>query len=99
MKKIVPFLWFDKNAEEASNFYVSVFPNSKILNIEHASADTPSGPKGSVLIVDFELNGNEFIGLNGGSNFKFNESISFVIKCKDQKEIDYFWQKLSAVPK
>ena len=98
MNKIVPFLWFDKNAEEASNFYLSVFPNSKILEVERAAADTPSGPKGSVLVVNFELDGNEFIGLNGGSNFKFNESISFVIKSKDQKEIDYFWEKLSAVP-
>ncbi len=98
MKYIYPCLWFDKNAEEAANFYVSVFPNSKVLNVTHASADTPSGSKGSVLVIDFELNGRQFLGLNGGPNFKFNESISFVIQCKDQEEIDYFWEKLSAVP-
>lgn len=110
MSKITPFLWFDTKAEEAANFYTSVFsaaprrdlasggPNSKINQIVHASADTPSGPKGSVLVIDFELNGEKFTALNGGPAFKFNPSISFVISCKDQSEIDYFWEKLSAVP-
>jgi predicted 3-demethylubiquinone-9 3-methyltransferase (glyoxalase superfamily) len=99
MKKISPFLWFNKHVEQAAAFYVSIFPNSKILHVTYASSDTPSGPKGSILTVNFLLYGQEFIGLNGGPNFTFNESISFVIPCKDQQEIDYFWEKLSAVPK
>jgi predicted 3-demethylubiquinone-9 3-methyltransferase (glyoxalase superfamily) len=98
MQKITPFLWFDKEAEEAANFYISVFPNSKILSVDKASADTPSGPKGAVLTVSFELDGTTFTALNGGPYFKFSEAISFVIGCKDQKEIDYFWEKLSSVP-
>lgn len=98
MQKITPFLWFENQAEEAANFYTSIFPNSKITNIEHSSADTPSGPKGMVIVVTFELNGQEFMALNGGAMFKFNESVSFVINCKDQKEIDFYWGKLSAVP-
>lgn len=97
MPKITPFLWFDKQAEEAANFYTSIFPNSRILSINKSSADTPSGPKGSVLTVSFILDGVEFTALNGGPNFKFNPSISFVVTCKDQEEIDYFWEKLSAV--
>ncbi|MCL4403880.1 VOC family protein [Patescibacteria group bacterium] len=98
MQKITPFLWFDENAEEAADFYASVFPNSRISGVARSSADTPSGPKGSVLTVSFELDGNKFMALNGGDRFKFNESVSFVITCKDQSEIDYFWSKLSAVP-
>lgn len=98
MKKIVPFLWFEKDIEKAVDFYISIFPNSKILSVVHASADTPSGAKGSVLTINFELDKEEFIALNGGNYFKFNESISFVIQCKDQSEIDYYWEKLSAVP-
>lgn len=98
MQKITPCLWFDKQAEEAANFYVSIFPNSRITSTERSSADTPAGPKGMVLIVIFELNGQEFMALNGGPIFKFNESVSFIIKCKDQKEIDFYWKKLSAVP-
>ena len=110
MPKIAPCLWFDKQSEEAADFYVSVFsaaprrdlasggPNSKILEVVKASADTPSGPKGSVLLVNFILDGQEFTALNGGPYFKLNEAVSFVINCKDQAEIDYYWEKLSAVP-
>ena len=99
IKKISPFLWFDSQAEEAAKFYVSVFENSKILTTSYYTADTPSEkPKGSVMTVNFELDGLEFTALNGGSIFKFNESISFVVKCKDQEEIDYFWEKLSNDP-
>lgn len=98
MSKITPFLWFDNQAEEAANFYTSVFPNSKILGVVHSSADTPAGPKGMVLTVDFELDSTHFTALNGGDFVKFNEAVSFVISCKDQEEIDYYWEKLSAVP-
>lgn len=98
MQKIAPFLWFDTQAEEAANYYVSIFPDSKILSTSYYSADNPSNlPKGTVMTVNFQLAGQEFTALNGGPIFKFNESISFVIKCKDQQEIDYFWSKLSAV--
>ncbi len=99
MQKITPFLWFNKEAEEAANFYTSVFPNSKILGTAYYSADNPSNlPKGSVMTISFELDGQKFTALNGGPVFKFNESISFVVLCKDQKEIDYYWEKLSSVP-
>ena len=98
MNKITPFLWFDKEAEEAAKYYVSIFPNSKILDTSYYSADTPSKlPKGSVMTVEFELDGQRFSALNGGPFFKFNESVSFVVTCKDEKEIDYYWEKLSAV--
>ena len=93
-QKITTFLWFDGNAEEAANFYCSVFKNSRILNVVH-SGDTP-GPKGSVLVVDFELDGQNFTALNGGPQFKFNESISLVIHCDTQDEIDYYWEKLTS---
>jgi predicted 3-demethylubiquinone-9 3-methyltransferase (glyoxalase superfamily) len=89
MKKITPFLWFDTQAEEAMNFYVSVFRNSKVLGV------TP-GPNGVAQSVNFELEGQEFIGLNAGPQFKFNESISFLVDCKTQEEVDYFWEKLTA---
>ncbi len=96
MQKITTFLWFNDNAEEAAKFYTSIFKNSKITAISHYSADTPSKlPKGSVMTVNFELEGQEFTALNGGPFFKFNESISLVTKCKDQEEIDYFWEKLT----
>ena len=89
MKKITPFLWFDTQAEEAMNLYVSVFKNSKVLGV------TP-GPNGIAQSVSFELEGQEFIGLNAGPNFKFNEAISFLVDCKDQAEVDDLWNKLTA---
>ncbi len=93
-QKITTFLWFNNNAEEAVNFYVSVFKNSKILNITHYGEPGP-GPKGSVMTVDFELDGQKFAALNGGPQFKFTEAISLVVNCKSQEEVDYFWEKLS----
>ena len=98
MNKITPCLWFDDQAEEAANFYVSVFPNSKITEVVHAPADTPSGPKGSLLLVNIEINGQPFTLLNGGPYFKIDEAISFQVFCKDQAEIDTYWEKMSAVP-
>ncbi|MGW8184614.1 MAG: VOC family protein [Candidatus Moraniibacteriota bacterium] len=99
MKKIIPWLWMDNEAEEAANFYVSIFPNSKINKITKYPTDTPSNkPIGSVMAVTFELDGNPFAALNGGTFFKLNEAVSFEIPCKDQEEIDYYWEKLSAVP-
>jgi predicted 3-demethylubiquinone-9 3-methyltransferase (glyoxalase superfamily) len=89
MKKITPFLWFDTQAEEAMNFYASIFKNSKVLGISR-------GPDGKAFTVTFELDGQEFMGLNAGPQFKFNESISFLVDCKDQAEVDYFWDKLTA---
>jgi predicted 3-demethylubiquinone-9 3-methyltransferase (glyoxalase superfamily) len=94
-QKITTFLWFDKNAEEAVNFYVSIFKNSKIRRTVHYG-DSGPGPKGSVLTIDFLLDGQEFTALNGGPEFKFNEAISQVVHCKTQEEVDYFWEKLSA---
>ena len=93
MQKITPFLWFDTEAEEAANFYVSVFDNSKILSVLRCGEAGP-GPKGSVLTVAFELEGQEFTALNGGPDFKFTEAVSFVVNCATQKEVDYFWEKL-----
>jgi len=89
MKKITPFLWFDTQAEEAMNFYVSIFKNSKVLGV------TP-GPEGRAMSVSFELEGQEFIGLNAGPEFKFNEAISFFVDCKTQAEVDELWEKLTA---
>ena len=94
MQKITPFLWFDNNAEEASNFYVSVFKDSKILRVSRYS-DAGPGPKGSVMVAAFEIQGQKFIALNGGPHFKFTEAISFVVNCENQEEVDYFWTKLS----
>ena len=94
-QKITTFLWFDNNAEEAANFYVSVFKNSRILKAVRNGEGGP-GPKGSVLTIDFELDGQRFAGLNGGPQFKFTEAISLVVNCESQEEIDYFWEKLSA---
>jgi len=99
MQKITPFLWFDNQAEEAVNFYASVFKNSKIGNMaryDEAAAAAAGRPKGSVMTASFELEGQEFIALNGGPHFKFSEAISFVISCDTQKEIDYYWDKLSS---
>jgi predicted 3-demethylubiquinone-9 3-methyltransferase (glyoxalase superfamily) len=93
-QKITTFLWFDNNAEEAANFYVSIFKNSKIVNTVRYGEPGP-GPKGTVMVVDFVLDGQEFTALNGGPVFKFNESVSQVIHCQTQEEVDYFWEKLS----
>ena len=94
MQKITPFLWFDNNAEEAANFYLSVFKNSKILNTARYSEVGP-GPKGTVMTVEFELDGQEFVALNGGPQFKFTEAVSFVVNCDTQEEVDYYWERLS----
>jgi len=94
-QKITSFLWFNNNAEEAVNFYVSVFKNSHIRKTVRYG-ETGPGPRGSVMIIDFELDGQEFTALNGGPNFKFTEAISLVVHCKTQEEVDYFWEKLSA---
>ena len=96
MQRITPFLWFDDQAEEAANFYVSVFKNSKIIEISHYTGEEPSGEKGSVMKVKFELDGEEFVALNGGPQFKFTEAVSFVINCDTQEEMDYYWDKLTA---
>jgi len=93
MQKITPFLWFDGQAEEAANFYVSVFPNSKIRRVLRVG-DAGPGPKGSVLTVEFELDGQPFTALNGGPQYKFNEAVSFVIDCGSQEEVDRYWEKL-----
>lgn len=98
IQKITPFLWFDKQAEEAAKFYVSVFENSKLGKItryDAASAKVSGQPEGSVMTVDFELEGQQFAAINGGDYFKMSGAISFVVDCKDQKEVDYFWEKLS----
>ena len=94
MQKISPFLWFDSQAEEAANFYVSIFKNSRIRKITRYGEAGP-GPKGSAMTVDFELGGQQFIALNGGPHFKFTEAISFSVACKTQEEVDEFWEKLS----
>jgi predicted 3-demethylubiquinone-9 3-methyltransferase (glyoxalase superfamily) len=94
-QKITPFLWFDNNAEEAMNLYVSVFKNSKVGTITRYG-DAGPGPKGSVLTATFELEGQKFVALNGGPRFKFTEAVSFVINCETQEEIDYFWDKLTS---
>ena len=99
MQKITPFLWFNDKAEEAANFYVSVFKNSKINGIARygeEAAEASGRPKGTVMTVEFQLNGQEFVALNGGPHFKFSEAISFVVNCKTQEEVDEFWEKLSA---
>ena len=95
MPRITPFLWFDAQAEEAAKFYVSIFKNSKVLAITRYGEGGP-GPKGSVMTVRFELDGQEFIALNGGPHFKFTEAVSFSVDCKTQAEVDEFWEKLSA---
>jgi len=94
MQKISPFLWFNDNAEEAVNFYMSIFKNSKILGIARYG-DAGPGPKGSVMTINFQLDGQEFIALNGGPHFTFNESISFSVDCETQEEVDELWEKLS----
>ena len=94
-QKITSFLWFNNNAEEAVNFYVSVFKNSSIRRTVHYAESGP-GPKGSVMIIDFVLDGQEFTALNGGPEFKFTEAISLVVHCKTQEEVDYYWDELGA---
>ena len=95
MKKITPFLWFDDKAEEAMNFYVSIFKNSKVGSVTRYGEAGP-GPKGTVMTATFELDGQGFIALNGGPHFKFTEAISFSVDCKTQEEVDELWEKLSA---
>ena len=95
MKKITPFLWFDDKAEEAMNFYVSIFKNSKVGSVTRYGEAGP-GPKGSVMTATFTLDGQDFIALNGGPHFKFTEAISFSVDCKTQEEVDELWEKLSA---
>ncbi len=95
MQKITPFLWFDNQAEEAANFYVSLFKNSKVNNVNRYG-DAGPGPKGSVMIVSFQLDGQDFIALNGGPNFKFTPAISLYVDCETQEEVDQLWDKLSA---
>ena len=94
-QKITPFLWYDSQAEEAAKFYVSVFRNSEILSLVRYG-DAGPGPKGSVMTAEFELDGQKFVALNGGPQFKFTEAISFVVNCESQEEVDYFWNKLVA---
>lgn len=103
MQKITPNLWFDHNAKEAIDFYVSVFPDAKIINTsyypktkEEGLADFQKDLAGDVLTIDFELFGQRFTAINAGSEFKFNESVSFMISCEDQEEIDYYWENLTA---
>lgn len=93
--RITPFLWFDSNAEEAVDFYVSIFKNSRRLTTLRNPGEAP-GPKGGVMVVAFELDGLKFSALNGGPMFKFTEAISFVVRCDSQEEVDYYWSKLTA---
>lgn len=104
-QKIVPNLWFDHNAKEAVDYYVSVFPDGKILSTQYYPASKEEGLAdfqvdlaGKELVIDFELNGQSFSAINADGTFKFTEAISFVVPCKDQEEIDYYWEKLSSVP-
>lgn len=94
MPRITPTLWFDTQGEEAATFYVSVFPNSKITDIARYGEAGPR-PAGTVMTVDFELDGQQYLALNGGPEFTFNEAVSFTIDCADQEEVDYYWAKLS----
>ena len=99
MEKIITNLWFDDEAEEAANFYTSIFKNSRVIatTLSPKAAEEVSGKRaGSVMFVEFELDGERFIALNGGPEFKFNESVSLMVPCEDQAEIDYFWSKLTA---
>ena len=96
MDKVFPCLWFDGNAEEAANFYVSLLPDSRVDEVVRSPADNPSMKEGGVLVVDFTLAGRKFSGLNGGPNFKFNEAVSFAVRCKDQAEVDRLWDALTA---
>ena len=96
MSKITPCLWFDGNAEEAANFYVSLLPDSRIDKVNHSAADNPSTSEGQVITVEFTVAGQPFMGLNGGPQFPFTEAVSFSISCKDQAEVDRLWDALTA---
>src|SRR6266404_5287087 len=99
MQKITTFLWYDDKAEEAANFYASIFNNSRVVSVtrySEAGAQAAGRPKGSAMTVEFELEGQKFVGLNGGPHFKFTEAVSFVVNCETQEEVDYFWEKLTA---
>lgn len=96
MAKVFPCLWFDGTAEEAANFYVTLLPDSRVDKVWRSAAETPSGPAGMVMTVDFTLAGQKFQGLNGGPEFRFNEAVSFVIECEDQAEVDRLWDALTA---
>jgi predicted 3-demethylubiquinone-9 3-methyltransferase (glyoxalase superfamily) len=99
LQRITPFLWFDNDAEEAVKSYVSIFENSRIgsvIRYDEAGAQAAGRPKGSVMTVPFELDGQAFTALNGGPHFKFTEAVSFVVNCETQEEVDHFWEKLSA---
>ena len=95
MQKIIPFLWFDTQAEEAMNFYISIFRNSKVLTVNRYGEAGP-GPRGSVMAASFLLDGQEFVALNGGPVYHFTPAISFVVKCESQQEVDEYWDQLSA---
>lgn len=99
MQKITPFLWYDDKAQEAANFYCSIFRNSKVGSVtryEGEGARASGRPAGTVMTVEFELDGQKFVGLNGGPHFKFTEAVSFVVNCETQEEVDYFWDRLTA---
>jgi predicted 3-demethylubiquinone-9 3-methyltransferase (glyoxalase superfamily) len=99
MRKITPCLWFDNQAEEAAKFYASVFKNSKVGGLaryDDAGAAASGRPTDSVMVVEFQLEGQDFVALNGGPHFKFTEAVSFVVNCDNQEEVDYFWEKLTA---
>jgi predicted 3-demethylubiquinone-9 3-methyltransferase (glyoxalase superfamily) len=94
-RRSLPFLWFDHQAEEEAQFYTSVFPNSRVTGVSRYGESGP-GPKGTVMTVEFELDGQRFIGLNGGPHFQFTEAVSFVVNCETQQEVDEYWEKLTA---
>jgi predicted 3-demethylubiquinone-9 3-methyltransferase (glyoxalase superfamily) len=94
MQTVTPFLWFDTEGEDAANFYVSVFPNSKILNVARYGSAGPR-PEGMVMTVEFELDGHPFVALNGGPEFTFSEAVSFQVSCETQDEVDAYWETLS----
>ena len=94
LSKIIPCLWFDTQAEDAANFYTGIFPNSRVVNVSHYGSAGPR-PEGMVMVVDFELEGQPFVALNGGPEFTFNEAISFQVSCESQEEVDDYWTKLT----
>jgi predicted 3-demethylubiquinone-9 3-methyltransferase (glyoxalase superfamily) len=93
-QKIIPNLWFDTEAEQAANFYISVFKNSRIVNVAHYT-DVGPGEPGTVMTVEFDLDGHRFVGINGGPQFQFDEAVSFQISCETQDEVDYYWERLT----
>ena len=96
IQKITPFLWFDTEAEDAMNFYVSVFKNSKVLSVSRTPDNVPGDRAGKVLVASFEIEGQKFHAMNGGPTYKIDEAISFVVNCDTQEEIDYYWEKLTS---